>query len=793
MRRLTILLLIFSSLALAACGEPAEREAKYVARGKALYEKGDYEHAMLELKNALQINPEGVEPVYYQGLISEAQGDLSTALYRFQKVYELDNRHIRAILKIGNIYLITNALDEAEAMADKAAEIEPDNGDLGALKAGIALRRENMKEAQALAEAVLKKDPAHVAAAGILARILSDQGHVDQALDVLNTAIRLNPENQNLRRVKILLRLENGDLASAEKVYFELFALAPEFFDYRKELVRQYIAYGRLDDGEKLLRDLVAEFPQNIEPKRLLVDFLLNQRSFAVAEQQMLNFLAEDPENDDLRIDLAGIYVAQGLPDKAETVYREILRDGGSDKHLVLAQVGLARMLLDRGEVAKAAKLLDKVVEDDPENGAALLLQSRAYLTEDDYPRAILTLRNLLHQEPSSGAGLVLLVQAHLMAKQPGLAIEALKRLIEIEPANDRGKLLLASLLMRRGDPDEAYPLVEQVLARNPKNSVALADKFQILLARGAWVQAETVARDVEGLDGGAGLAHEFFGQLYRQQGLFSDAAAEFRAALDMDGGREAALTGLIETYLAQNRAADAEKVLRERLAEDAGDALAFKLLGDVRQASAGGTQAAVDAYRQAIVLRPSWPEPYLRLAFVYRGLGQREMMTAALERGLANAPDDEALTAALEEAAETGGDSSRSIDVYESMIARSEENVAVADNLVAFVSGYDYENEAPQSIADGVTESFKTTRQPALLDTLGWVHYRLGNYEEAIDYLNKALSNGGDTPQVRYHLGMVYLELGEADRARQELEMAVQSDVTFPGLGKARQALAEL
>ncbi|HMB76206.1 MAG TPA: tetratricopeptide repeat protein, partial [Kiloniellaceae bacterium] len=429
----------------------------------------------------------------------------------------------------------------------------------------------------------------------------------------------------------------------------------------------------------------------------------------------------------------------------------------------------------------------------DPENGAALLLQSRAFLAEDDYSRAVLTLRNLLHQQPSSRAGMVLLVQAHMMAKEPGLAIEVLQRLIEIDPTNDRALLLLASLLTRRGDLGEAVPLLDRVLDRGPDNGVALAAKFQILLARGAWGQAEAVAQNVRALEGGAVLGHALQGRLYQRLGQFSDAAAEFRAALAIDGNHQAALTGLIQSYLALNRAADAEKFLHDRLADTPDDALVHKLLGDVQQQRPGESKAAADAYRRAIALRPSWPEPYLRLALLHRQSGEADKMITVLERGLANAPGDEALTAALAGGYRTTDDSLGAIEAYENMIARSDESVAVANNLVALVSDYDFDKQASLSMAEMLSEPFVKARQPRLLDTLGWVHYRLGNYEQAIDYLEKALSSGGDRPQVRYHLGMVYLELGAAERARQELELAVQSDVNFPGLGKARQALAEL
>jgi hypothetical protein len=39
----------------------------------------------------------------------------------------------------------------------------------------------------------------------------------------------------------------------------------------------------------------------------------------------------------------------------------------------------------------------------------------------------------------------------------------------------------------------------------------------------------------------------------------------------------------------------------------------------------------------------------------------------------------------------------------------------------------------------------------------------------------------------------MVYLELSKPDLARRELELAIQGETAFPGIEKARQALAEL
>ena len=53
----------------------------------------------------------------------------------------------------------------------------------------------------------------------------------------------------------------------------------------------------------------------------------------------------------------------------------------------------------------------------------------------------------------------------------------------------------------------------------------------------------------------------------------------------------------------------------------------------------------------------------------------------------------------------------------------------------------------------------------PATIDSLGWVSYRLGKYDEAIKYLRDALSKLPD-PEVAAHLGEVLWVTGQHDEA---------------------------
>ena len=54
---------------------------------------------------------------------------------------------------------------------------------------------------------------------------------------------------------------------------------------------------------------------------------------------------------------------------------------------------------------------------------------------------------------------------------------------------------------------------------------------------------------------------------------------------------------------------------------------------------------------------------------------------------------------------------------------------------------------------------------EPAILDSWGWVKYRLGDYDTALDYLQRAYSAFPD-PEVAAHLGEVLWVMGDDDAA---------------------------
>jgi tetratricopeptide (TPR) repeat protein len=102
------------------------------------------------------------------------------------------------------------------------------------------------------------------------------------------------------------------------------------------------------------------------------------------------------------------------------------------------------------------------------------------------------------------------------------------------------------------------------------------------------------------------------------------------------------------------------------------------------------------------------------------------------------------------------------------------EPNHIVAINNLATLLG---ESEASRSEAREIVEKALQTagRAPALLDTLGTIHLRAGDFEQAQKCLEEAIAKGGADPRHHFHLAAALYRLGRLAEAETSLQVALQ------------------
>ena len=128
----------------------------------------------------------------------------------------------------------------------------------------------------------------------------------------------------------------------------------------------------------------------------------------------------------------------------------------------------------------------------------------------------------------------------------------------------------------------------------------------------------------------------------------------------------------------------------------------------------------------------------------------------------------------------ERNGNIDGAIDIYERLYAMNSDNQVVANNLASLLVTY-REDDADFERALAVGKRLRGTSFPPFQDTYGWLQYRQGNIDEALEYLEPAATALRDDPIVQFHLAKAYLSAGRDDDAlaqfRKVVEIADEAD----------------
>lgn len=107
----------------------------------------------------------------------------------------------------------------------------------------------------------------------------------------------------------------------------------------------------------------------------------------------------------------------------------------------------------------------------------------------------------------------------------------------------------------------------------------------------------------------------------------------------------------------------------------------------------------------------------------------------------------------------------------YEEVLQRTPDNPVALNNYAYLLA------EANRRLdeAEGMAKRALAVEpnNPIYLDTLGWIYYRQGRYQQAVQLLEQAVQDAPQEPELRYHLGMAYWMRGRLPEARVELRKA--------------------
>jgi tetratricopeptide (TPR) repeat protein len=210
------------------------------------------------------------------------------------------------------------------------------------------------------------------------------------------------------------------------------------------------------------------------------------------------------------------------------------------------------------------------------------------------------------------------------------------------------------------------------------------------------------------------------------------------------------------QIYFAQKNYAKAEESFRKVLSLDKDNLSAYTMLGQLFIAQKSQDRA-IQEFTNALKVNPKFFQAHILLSSVYESKNDLGKAKSHLREALKINPKSPIAANNLAwMLAESGGDLNEALTLAQ-------------------------------------TASRELHDMAVIQDTLGWIYYKKGSYQAAVDTFNDCVRKDPKNPTFQYHLGMAYLKKGDKAKAKAALNEAIKLDPTFSRASEAKQALAGL
>lgn len=161
----------------------------------------------------------------------------------------------------------------------------------------------------------------------------------------------------------------------------------------------------------------------------------------------------------------------------------------------------------------------------------------------------------------------------------------------------------------------------------------------------------------------------------------------------------------------------------------------------------------------------------------------------ALLDQWLDEKPNDDQIRGYFAESLMNRQQNKAAVDQYQILLDHAPDSVVAMNNL-AWAMNLDGN---PKALAHAEKAHKLEPANAAIMDTLGWILLRQGQYKRAIDLFRRALEKAPDAASFQYHLAAALAESGDRVTAKAELKRLVDSGVSFSEEEEAKRLLEQL
>ncbi|MBK6265175.1 tetratricopeptide repeat protein [Marivirga sp. S37H4] len=481
------------------------------------------------------------------------------------------------------------------------------------------------------------------------------------------------------------------------------------------------------------------------------------------------------PDNAAVNYKIAELYHEAGQLDEASLYANKALM---ADKSQYIYAKLLAEIQTDQGNLAGSIATYEEMYRQSDDVPDDYLIELAAiYLYNEQPDKALKTYDRIerrlgILEEISTQKQKILLKQNKLKE-----AIDEGKKLVEAYPRRGEYAVSVAQILVSNGKNEEAIDYLNTYLSENKNQAVAQLELAQLYMQTNTPEKAKPYfAKAFQSEEISLKNKLNNFVPMIRR--LPDESMTPFLKELsgyllNIHPNESNALAASADMYFALNDK-DSALLLYKKAIKNAGNN--FQLWQNVLslQMEMKDYEGVAKHANEAMEYFPNQPVIYLFSGSAYFSLKQYSRAIMMWEQGKAivygNNKLKSTFAAQLADAYHANKDFEKSFKAYEEAIEANPQNYFAINNYTYYLSLRKEKLDLAKKLSERMVK--ENPENATFLDTHGWVLFQMGNYTDALKYLEKAAGlNGSGT--IIEHYGDALYKTGEIEKAINQWEKA--------------------
>jgi pentatricopeptide repeat protein len=444
----------------------------------------------------------------------------------------------------------------------------------------------------------------------------------------------------------------------------------------------------------------------------------------------------------------------------------------------------LAASYMQIFEVDSAAMMYQEIVKRDSNNIESWFNLARLQQARNPQ-KALQTFDEITQRFGPQWEVLLQIVELHNAAQQFGKAAEAMKRMTEIDPSNLDLQQSLARAYVRADQPDDAMRVYQELRERDPQNKEYMSELGGVHLMKGEYAKARKefdviLSDDSADVEVKLRIGELYFSQLEKDSTLASYAQSIFER-IRSQHPKDWRAYWFLGAIGAVTRNDSLSLVNFKKVTELASwNADGWVYLSSVFLEK-NDFHAVVTVLESALKSLPNEPRVNTILGIAYSRLNRNQEAIRVLEKAHGLDPKDLNTISQLALIYDGLKMYAESDSLYEDALRLDPNNHLVLNNYGYSLSERDMQLQRALAMSKKAVEQQPDNQ--SYLDTYGWVHFKLANYAEAEKWIKKAIEKGNANAVLYEHLGDVYANMNDHERAVEQWNIALKLDATNTAL----------